>query len=76
MTSTKKNGKAHGTKTNGNGNGHALGSDADWRDVTGKFKIAFERMEKDQEENNAKVRRQTEAFKRHAGESIARTVKR
>lgn len=37
----------------------------DWRDVTGKFKIAFERMEKDQEENAKKVRRQTEVLKKH-----------
>lgn len=44
----------------------------DWQDVTGKFKIAFERMEKDQEENAKKVKRQTEALKKHASKSAAK----
>ena len=68
----KQNGKSHGTKTNG----HALASESDWRDVTGKFKIAFERMEKDQDANTERVRRQTETIKRHAGESVAKVSKR
>lgn len=44
----------------------------DWRDVTGKFKIAFERMEKDQEENAKKVRRQTEAIKKHMNKTATK----
>jgi hypothetical protein len=50
-------------------------SDAEWRDVTGKFKIVFERMEKDQEANNERVRRQTETIKRHASEPTSKVLR-
>lgn len=48
----------------------------DWRDVTGKFKIAFERMEKDQEENAKRVRRQTETLKKHVSKAASKSEKR
>jgi len=56
--------------------GRSADAESNWRDVTGKFKLVFDQMEKDQEENTEKVRKQTEAIKRHAGESLAKRVKR
>jgi len=74
MTSThkKQNGKVNGSRTNG----RTAESESDWRDVTGKFKLAFDQMERDQSANTEKVRRQTEVIKRHASEPVVKAVKR
>lgn len=71
LVTKKQNGKHREGKSDELG----AASDAEWRDVTGKFKSVFERMEKDQEANNEKVRRQTETIKRHASEPTAKVLR-
>jgi hypothetical protein len=49
---------------------------ADWRDITGRFKVVFDLMEKDQEANTERVRRQTIAIRRHVSEASTKRAKR
>jgi len=71
-THKKTNGKHYGVKPVD----RPADAEGNWRDVTGKFKLVFDQMEKDQEENTEKVRRQTDAIKRHANDSVAKRAKR
>lgn len=51
---------------------------AEWRDVTGKFKVALDLLEKDQELNGEKIRRQTESLRKRCADvrAVSKSVKR